>query len=230
MKKEYYMAYEDRYNDAYKNNTLWETTKPTMEVINIIKEQKISTKDKILELGCGEGRDALYLLDKGYNILAIDYSKTVIEKCNELSNNKYKDNFKALDIMKDTLNDKYKFIYSVAVIHMFTEKTHRNKFYGFIYNHLEDDGISLIITMGDGINTYKSNTKDAFKKVKRTNINTGKQIEVAMTSCFIMDIDTLTKEIKDNNLDIIKTWISDDIPNFDKCICTLVKKKNIYKE
>lgn len=45
MRKEYYMAYEDRYNDAYKNNTLWETSKPTKEVINTIKELNISVND-----------------------------------------------------------------------------------------------------------------------------------------------------------------------------------------
>ena len=36
-----------------------------------------------------------------------DYSKTVIAKCNELTNNKYVNNFKSLDIMKDKLNKKY---------------------------------------------------------------------------------------------------------------------------
>lgn len=112
---------------------------------------------------------------------------------------------------------------------MFTKKVHRNKFYSFIYEHLTDNGIALIITMGDGINSYKSNTKDAFKKVNRININTGKQMKVAMTSCFIVDTNTFTKEINDNNLEIIKTWISEDIPNFDKCICTLVKKNYLLK-
>ena len=225
MKKEYYEAYEDRYQDVYKKNILWETQEPSKDIVNIIKEYGITKDDNILELGCGEGRDAIYLLNNNYhNLLGVDYSKTVINKCNELTNNKYINNFKQLDIMKDNLNKKYKFIYSVAVIHMFIKEEHRNKFYNFIYNHLENNGLALIISMGDGVEVYSSNIHNAFKKTKRNNINTNEEIEVTNTSCHIVDLNTFKKEIMNNNLDIIKIWISNEVPGFDKCMCALVKK------
>ena len=77
---------------------------PTPDVIETILKEKISSNAKILELGCGEGRDAIFLLDKNYDILAIDYSNTVIEKCKELSNYNYNDKFKQFDIFEDEIN------------------------------------------------------------------------------------------------------------------------------
>ena len=166
MKKEYYEAYEDRYKDAYDNNMLWEIKDFSKDVVKVIDDYNITKNNSILEVGCGEGRDTIHLLNIGYhNILGIDYSKIVIAKCNELTNNKYVNNFKSLDIMKDKLNNKYDFIYSVAVIHMFLKEEHRNLFYKFIYEHLNNNGIALVISMGDGTSTYKSNIDDAFKKV-----------------------------------------------------------------
>ena len=139
------------------------------------------------------------------------------ERYNKIAN-------RALDIMKDKLNNKYDFIYSVAVIHMFLKEEHRNLFYKFIYEHLNDTGIALVISMGDGTSTYKSNIDDAFKKVVRKNINTNKEIMVTSTSCNIVDFATFKEEIIRNNFKIIKCYISSDIPNFDKCICAIISK------
>lgn len=150
MENEYYKAYDQRYKQVHEKNMLWATTKNTKEVIDVIEKYKISKRDKILDLGCGEGRDASFLLNEGYNVTAIDYSNEAINKCNELTNNKYQENFKQLDIFKDLLDDKFKFIYSIAVMHMFVLDIHRNKYLKFIYNHLEDSGLALICVMGDG--------------------------------------------------------------------------------
>lgn len=225
MNKKYYKAYEERYKDIYKNNILWSSQKETKEVLNTIDKYNITKKDSILDLGCGEGRDTIYLLNKGYNVLGIDYSNTVINKCNEITNNKYKDKFIAFDIFKDKLDTKFDFIYSVAVIHMFIDKKDRNNYYNFIYNHLNNNGYSLIISMGDGVTNYKTKKKDSFNKNYKINMNDNKKYLIANTSCNIVNINTLTKELTNNNLNIIDIWISDNVPGFTKSICVIVKKK-----
>ena len=192
--------------------------------MEVIDKFNINKSNKILDLGCGEGRDSIYLLDNGYNVLAVDYSINVINKCNELINNKYINNFKQFDLIKDKLNDKFKFIYSIAVLHMFVEDNHRNSFYKCIYNHLEDDGIALIICMGDGVKEYKSNIEEAFNDVKRINTNNNVLVNVVSTSCCIKNIDNIKEEIENNELKILDISIVDDLPNFDKCICIVVKK------
>ena len=90
--EEYYKAYEKRYSQVYKTDSIWESNIPTKEVIDVIKKYNIKKDSKILDLGCGEGRDARYLLDNGYDVMAFDYSRSAINKCNELSNNKYINN------------------------------------------------------------------------------------------------------------------------------------------
>lgn len=225
MKNDYYKAYDKRYRQTYENNSLWEISERTKEVIDTLKKYKITKNSNILELGCGEGRDAIYLLDNGYNVLGVDYSFTVIDKCNELTNYKYVNNFKQLDLIENSLNEKFDFIYSVAVIHMFVLDEHRNKFYNFIYDHLKDNGIALIISMGDGALEINSDLEKAFDDTKRVNINTNKEIMVASTSCRVKKIDEMEKEIKLNNFEILEEKIIDDVPSFNKCMLFIVKKK-----
>lgn len=207
-----------------KKNMLWATTKNTKEVIDAIEKYKISKRDKILDLGCGESRDASFLLNEGYNVTAIDYSNEAINKCNELTNNKYQESFKQLDIFKDLLDDKFKFIYSIAVMHMFVLDIHRNKYLKFIYNHLEDSGLALICVMGDGKKEYASDINDALKNSKRKLLHNNEDVEVATTSCRIVNMDTFKNELTNNGFLIKRMWISEDIPEFDKSMCAIVTK------
>lgn len=223
---DYYKAYEMRYKQVHSKNQLWASTDNTSEIIKTINKYNIVQSDKILEIGCGEGRDAIYLLNNNYNVDAFDYSITAINKCNELTKNKYKEKFRQFDIIKDNLNKKYDFIYSVAVLHMFVENTHRNKYFNFINNHLTDKGKALIIVMGDGNKKYESNTKEAFINKKRININNDEEMFIAATSCKIVNWKQLEAEVINNNLCIIDKWISKDIPDFSECMCCLVEKNN----
>lgn len=224
MENEYYKAYDQRYKQVHEKNMLWATTKNTKEVIDVIEKYKISKRDKILDLGCGEGRDASFLLNEGYNVTAIDYSNEAINKCNELTNNKYQENFKQLDIFKDLLDDKFKFIYSIAVMHMFVLDIHRNKYLKFIYNHLEDSGLALICVMGDGKKEYASDINDALKNSERKLLHNNEDVEVATTSCRIVNMDTFKNELTNNGFLIKRMWISEDIPEFDKSMCAIVTK------
>ena len=48
-------------------------------------EPYIDMEDSILELGCGEGRDAIHLLCQGYRVLATDISPEAIAYCRRLA-------------------------------------------------------------------------------------------------------------------------------------------------
>lgn len=219
---EYYKAYEKRYKQVYEKDMLWSSKDRTLEVHEVIIDRKISKKDKILEIGCGEGRDAIYLLDNGYNVFAVDYSESAINKCKSLSKNKYNENFKQFDLIKDTLNERFKFIYSIAVLHMFVLDEHRDKFLAFIREHLEEDGLAFICILGDGEKEYSSDIKDAFNDVDRKVLNNNEMIKVATTSCRIVSWETLEKEVSRNNLKVVKKWISDKVPEFQPAMCLIV--------
>ena len=202
MEDEYYKAYEERYKKVHESNNLWEIPKPTPEVLNTINKYKITKDSKILELGSGEGRDVIFLLDKGYNVLALEYSISAVNKCKELTNNKYPNNFKQFDLMQDTLSGEY----------------------DFIYEHLSNTGKALIIAMGNGKDEYTSDINMAFNEVERTNINSNERVIVASTSCRIKSISNMLKEIESSNLKVIENKIIEDVPGFDKCCCFIVEK------
>ena len=221
----YYMAYEKRYCQVYNKKMMWSSKQPTPDVMDFFKKYNISKNNRVLDLGCGEGRDAIYLLDKGYNIFAVDYSKTVIKMCNKITQNKYKNKFRNFDLIKDKMEDKFDFIYSVAVLHMFITKEHRDKFLEFIKEHLNENGRCLLCVFGDGVESYSSNVEDSFKNVSRTVMNNGVKLNIAATSCKVVNWSELEKEIANNNLKIVEKWISTKIPEFTVSMCVVIKNE-----
>ena len=95
--KSKYITYTFKEKSNKDSNIIYELIIPK----KLLNDRGNYLNDKILDLGCGEGRDSIYLLDKGYNLLAVDYSTNVINKCNFLSKNKYINNFKQYDILCD---------------------------------------------------------------------------------------------------------------------------------
>ena len=222
--KKYYEAYEDRYKQSYELGMLWETKEYTKELVSVIDRLNITKDNSILEVGCGEGRDAINLLNNGYNVIALDYSISAINKINELTNNKYKDNFISFDIMKGNLDKTFDFIYSIAVLHMFVNDEDRDKFWEFINSHLSNNGYACVMVMGDGLKEYSSDINDAYKLKNKININTNEEVLVASTSCRIVNFRNLEDEINRKNLKIVDKYISTDIPNFDKVMCVIVRR------
>lgn len=148
--EDYYKAYEKRYKQVYNENSLWSSRENTKDVLNAIETLNLTKNNKILDLGCGEGRDAIILLEKGY---------------------------------------------------------------------------ALIGTMGNGTENYESNINDSFDNVKRVILNNNKKINVAATSCKIVNWSQLENEIKENNLIITKKWISQEVPKFKNMMFALIKRK-----
>ena len=217
----YYAAYDKRYKQVHDKGLAWSTNSNTKIVEKIIIKYHLD-REKMLEIGCGEGRDAKYLLNKNYNILATDISQEAINYCKK-NDIIHKNNYKVLDVLSDNSKDKYGFIYSVACLHMLVLDEDRNNYYKYIYNHLEDNGYSLILTMGDGIKESASDISKAFDNIKRTHQKTSQEIEVATTSCRIVNFDTLFKEVS-NKFEIIEYGITEIEEQFDKIMYILIKK------
>ena len=219
----YYEAYDKRYKQVHDKGISWSPNTNTTIVEDTINKFHLE-KSKILEIGCGEGRDAKYLLNKNYNVLATDISKEAINYCQKNDIN-HKDSYRVLDALKDnSLKDKFGFIYTIACLHMLVLDEDRNKFYKYIYNHLEDNGYSLILTMGDGIKSSKSDITKAFDNIKRIHQETNQIIDVAATSCRIVNFDTLLNEVKNNGFDTIEYGITEIENHFNEIIYIIIKK------
>ncbi len=151
--EEYYKAYEYRYKTIHeKENSQWAGDKPSEILVDYLEKYKISKNSNILEIGCGEGQNAIFLMKKGYKINAGDVSDEAINWCKKKAKESgVEDNFFVMDILNNNLQEKYDFIYSVSTLHMLIRDEDRHKFLEFIYSHLTSDGKALITTMGNGV-------------------------------------------------------------------------------
>lgn len=221
--KKYYEAYDDRYKQVHKESLSWFSDNNSEIVIDTINHYFNNRQIKILEIGCGEGRDAKYLLKEGFNVLATDISATAIDYCKH-NNPELAECFQVINCLTDELQSKYDFIYAIAVIHMLVKDKDRQSFYQFICNQLSESGIALICSIGDGTEERKTDTSQAFELQKRTHEATGKELFIAGTSCRVVSFNTLSKEINDNNLTMLSSGITSIEPDFPTIMYAIMKK------
>lgn len=225
--KKYYEAYEDRYKQVHsKTKKAWAGEKPSEIFKTLLEKYKISKKESILEVGCGEGQNAIFLSECGYKIDAFDVSEEAINWCKNKAKEKKVTgvNFFIMDALDNDYKKKYNFIYSVAVLHMLVEEEDRLRFLKFIKDHLNEDGKAVIMVMGDGKMEKKTDIKKAFDLSKR---KFGEEIiEVAETSCRIVKWEKLLREIKESGLNERKHYIDESVSGFSKAMIVEVENKN----
>ena len=217
----YYDAYDKRYQIIHKKGYSWSSDIPTPIVLNTLQKYSVSKDSFILEIGCGEGRDAFRLLDEGYNVMALDISSEAINYCRSLRP-EYSDHFSVLDCINDHHGQHYDFIYSVAVIHMLVSDEDRIRFYHFIYDHLLDGGLALICSMGDGLTESETDISSAFDMVERH--HESGFVKVPSTSLRMVSFDTFENEIISNNLSIIEKGITPSLPDFNNLMYAVIRK------
>jgi len=221
--RKYYEAYDDRYHQVHALNLQWFDDSPSPIVYKTIEKLKVSIKDAILELGCGEGRDAIFLLRNGYTVTATDVSPNAIQYCQSKFPD-FEENFRCLDCVDGEFEVSYKFIYAIAVLHMLVDSCDRFAFYRFIYQHLTNDGYALICSMGDGNIQYKTDTAAAFDLQERIHDQTGKALNVAATSCCIVNFTRFSDEIVSSSLDIVEAGLTDTVPGFNQMMYAIVRR------
>lgn len=223
MERKYYEAYDDRYRQVHEQNLQWFCETPSPIVEEIIREFRISSHHSLLELGCGEGRDARYLLEQGFDLLATDVSGEAIAYCREKWP-QFAEWFQTLDCVAGKLDGTFDFIYAVAVIHMLVPDEDRNRFYVFVREHLSPEGIALICTMGDGSIERQSDIRTAFDLQGRIHEETGRAVEIAGTSCRMVSFQTFEDELTRNGLAVIKQGITAVEPDFSQMMYAVVRR------
>lgn len=221
--RKYYEAYDDRYRQVHHYGVSWASENPTPIVADVVERYGIRKNMSLLEVGCGEGRDASFLLRKGYHLLATDISAEAVSWCRERFP-EYAQRFQIMDCLKRRLDEKFHLIYAVAVLHMLVEKDDRRGFFGFFREQLEENGIGLICTMGDGQTEMTSDVSAAFDLRQRTHQETGKQMTIAATSCRMVSEKTFRAELRENGLQILELGMTQAPPDFSSLIYAVVKR------
>ena len=222
MDRQYYQAYDDRYRQVHAEGLQWFADNPTGIVAETMERFGINRNHTILEIGCGEGRDAWPLLKAGYLLCATDISEEVI-RYNREQWPEFADSFSVLDCISGEIEGRYDFIYAVAVIHMLVEDSHRNAFYAFIRKHLSPNGIALICTMGDGEIERQSDIRTAFDLQVREHEQTGTIVTIASTSCRMVSFETFREELSRNRLEVLEEGLTEAMPDFSMLMYAVVK-------
>ena len=220
-RRSYYEAYDERYKTAHTAGFRWFGDAPTEIVSEVLRRYEISPDAPILELGCGEGRDAVPLLEQGFNLLATDVSSEAVSYCKKRFS-AFEARFRVLDCVRGELGGAYRFIFAVAVLHMLVPDADRNAFYHFIRRHLTADGIALICTMGDGIIERQSDISTAFDLQERE--HNGSAVRVAATSCRMVRFDAFAAELASNGLYILETGLTSVPGEFSDLMYAVAKR------
>lgn len=217
----YYEAYDERYKAIHAKGYSWAGGQNTPIVMETIEKYGIRPSAPMLEIGCGEGRDAGFLLERGFDLLATDVSPEAISYCRKARPG-FEDRFQVMDCLKDSHGRRYAFIYSVAVIHMLVPDDDRKAFYRFIREHLSESGLALICTMGDGQSELMTDIRDAFV-LKERDHPSGKVL-VAGTSCRMVSFPRFESELSESGLQIIEKGITACMPDFNALMYAVVKR------
>lgn len=128
------------WNEYYKKKVA--PSEPSKFAEDILKY--LESGKKLIELGCGNGRDAIFLSNNKINVTAIDQSESSI---NNLKSNASSDyiNFVADDFIETKLleAESFDYVYSRFTLHSISEEQ-ENKLINRVYKALKKDGLLLI--------------------------------------------------------------------------------------
>lgn len=105
-----------------------------------LKQQNFQGK-KLLDLGCGQGQDALFWANNGYEVTALDYSEQALDSITDNRIKKVKEDMRNIKHLGD---DSFDLIYSSFSLHFFKSEE-LNKIFSEIYRILKSGGLLMFI-------------------------------------------------------------------------------------
>lgn len=145
----YYLGYEKRYAEVYQNGgTTWEATTPNQSLLNILNQSpEFFLNKKVIDLGCGEGRDSIYLSAAGTEIVGVDISVSALNKARELAR---KSNVKAKFVETNVLylngipDDYFDTAINMGCLHMIVNSEERMSHLKNVHRILKSGGVFII--------------------------------------------------------------------------------------
>ena len=132
--------YDDRYHDE---GYYWGMI-PNSLCYEIMRLKPPIKPYKVLDIGCGEGKDAVFLARNGYHVTAFDLSEQGISKAKELSDHcGVKIEFFRADVRDFRLETDYDIVFSSGVFHYIPYEL-RESVINNLKSHTKPKGINVI--------------------------------------------------------------------------------------
>lgn len=132
------------WDSIYKNQNVWGNSYSSDFLDSLIPS--IKSKARILDIGCGNGRNAIYLAKMGFEVHAMDISSTAIKQLKaKLSSLKpLHVNAWVGDLRNEQFSGNYDLILAYGVLNSI-ERKYWEKFIKKIQSHTAPDGLNTII-------------------------------------------------------------------------------------
>ncbi len=130
------------YQTAYADEDYYWGLQPNELCYEIIRLFPPSRFRKVLDVGCGEGKDALFFARNGYDVSAYDISQAGIDKVHRLAERFHvRINAFRADMMDYQLSHKYDIIYSSRALHHLKPSI-RGEILRHFKEHTENGGVN----------------------------------------------------------------------------------------
>lgn len=149
QKSNYYLGYERRYQKVYENGVgTWESTSANQSLMAVYKQfNHYFNGKKVIDLGCGEGRDSIYLKTLGIDVVGVDISCSALIKARELAKLQNLD----IDFIESNVlflnafeNESFDTAINMGCLHMIVEDRERKEHIKNVHRILKEDGIFIV--------------------------------------------------------------------------------------
>jgi len=129
------------YEDDYRKPEYYWGVQPSTMCLKVLELLPPVRSIKILDIGCGEGKDAVFLARCGYDVSAFDISDAGLEKTKRLADQArvHVKTFKA-NLLDYRLEEKYDVLFSSGVLHYMKPEL-RDEIMANYKSHVKEGGI-----------------------------------------------------------------------------------------
>ncbi len=132
------------YDNHYSGEEYYWGLEPNKLCYEIMQRKPPIKPYKVLDIGCGEGKDAVFLAKNGYDVTAFDISETGIQKAKNLADaHGMKIDFFKADIKNFTVETDYDIIFSSGVFH-YVPLNLRQDLIDNLKEHTKSNGLNVI--------------------------------------------------------------------------------------
>jgi SAM-dependent methyltransferase len=133
------------WNESYASGMLpWDTGQPEPLLVEFVTSGAV-TPSPTLEIGAGTGTNAIWMAERGFDVLGVDVSPLAVERAHaKMEGRALRCRFAALDFLAASpLDGRFQFVFDRGCFHVFDEPGERERFAAQVAAALAPGGLWL---------------------------------------------------------------------------------------
>ena len=133
------------WNESYATGQLpWDTGQPDPLLVEFVTSNRVNP-GSTLEIGAGTGTNAIWMAERGFDVLGVDLSPLAVERARaKIDGHALRCRFAALDFLATSPSDgPFQFVFDRGCFHVFDEPDERQRFAAQVAAALAPGGLWL---------------------------------------------------------------------------------------